>query len=266
MILKQTTANSFKNCFRFLSMSFLICFFQSNFVLAQDKMELGIVLGSASYMGDLNPDNPFYQPNFGGGVVGRYIFNDRLAFKGTALGTSLRGSYSGGKVFFPSTNDGVTYQPDLNSQYSFHRPLVLDFSGQVEINFQSFDHPYINTTTFTPYIAIGLGTTVYKRFSEESTKQVGKPVFVLSLPVSVGIKFKLNKHVRLGLDWTFRKVFANDLDQTSANSIITPSDPYGFHEKSSLLNQDWISFLGASMTFNMWPRRIGCNAGYRELK
>ena len=215
-------------------------------------------------MGDLNPTNPIYQPNLSGAVIGRYVFNDRIAFKATAFATSLQGSYPSKNVFLPRT-DGVSYLPDSIPNYSFYRSLVGDISGQVEINFQSYDHPYISTTTFTPYIAIGLGTTIYKRFSQQGSNQVEKSVFVLSLPIGLGIKYKLNKHIRLGAEWSFRKVFANDLDQPSANSVITPSDPYGFKQPSNLINHDWISSFQVSITFNMLKRRIGCNAGYTEL-
>ena len=247
-------------------MVLLILLFIPLFLLkAQDKVELGFLVGSSSYMGDLNPVNPVYQPNPSAAILGRYVFSDRLVFRGTVLGTSLRGSYPSNSVWYPRT-DGTNYLPDSVPEYSFHRPLVLDVSAQIEINFFPYDHPYLSTTNFTPYIALGLGSTIYKRFSDSSSKEDFQQVFVLSLPLSLGIKYKINKSMRLGVDWTFRKVFASDLDQPEPNSVITPSDPYGFKSSSVLINNDWISTIGVSLTFNMLQPKLGCDAGYKDLK
>lgn len=232
---------------------------------SQDKVELGLFIGSSSYMGDLNPQNPVYQPNLSGGVVGRYVYTDRIALRMTGMLTSLRGSYPDNGVYMPRVS-GSNYLPDSISSYSFNRPLVGDISAQVEFNFISYDHAFISNTSFTPFVAIGLGSTVYKRFVEQGTKPVDKTVFVLSLPLTFGFKYKVNKHMRVGVEWTFRKLFASDIDQTSANSVITPSDPYGFNQQSAIINNDWISTIGATVTFNMWPRKLGCSAGYRDLK
>ncbi len=266
MIDKRALFASLEISYRLISIRLsvlIIVLFLNNSAYGQDKVELGFMVGTSSYMGDLNPVNPVYQPNPSAAILGRYVFSDRIVFKGTLLGTSLRGSYPSDNVWYPRT-DGVNYLPDSIPEYSFYRPLVVDLSGQVEINFLPYDHPYLTTTNFTPYIALGLGTTIYKRFSDSSSDESFKQVFVLSLPLSLGIKYKINQYMRLGVDWTFRKVFASDLDQPEANTPITPADPFGYNSSSLVINNDWISTIGVSLTFNMLRPNVGCDAGYKN--
>jgi len=54
-------------------------------ILVAQKMrkysELGPVAGVSYYMGDLNPGRQFFMPRFGGGLVYRYNYHPRRAWK-----------------------------------------------------------------------------------------------------------------------------------------------------------------------------------------
>ena len=226
----------------------------SGMTYAQDKLELGLFLGGAYYMGELNPSQQFkkMRPSFGG--VGRYVFTDRFAVKGNVVVTNLAGEYpwSGDKYVNWENGDG----------YEFDR-TILDIAVMGEFNFMSYDHLFQKQTRFTPYVALGIGTTCYKSYVE---KEGGKQTFILSLPFGIGAKYKVNKWLRLGFEWTWRKTFVDDLDVMEVYEVkIDPNDPYkiGVHQKTH--NNDWYSLCGVTVTLSMWPRKLECNDGLRDV-
>jgi len=218
---------------------------------AQDRLELGAFAGTSYYMGDLNAIGQFVNPHLAVGGIGRYVFTDRIALKGMALFGRISGDYKG---------QSLKYLESSDANYEFNRSIG-DISAQMEFNFRSYDHQFISTTTFTPYISLGLATTIYNRIDTESENSAGKPSFILSLPFGIGVKYKINKYVRVGAEWTFRKTFVDDLDYVGPGSI-NPSDPYGFGESTFTHNNDWISFAGVYVTISMLKRKTKCNDGF----
>jgi hypothetical protein len=218
----------------------------------QNRMELGLFLGGSYYQGDLNPSVPFKEthPAFGGLL--RYNMTDRIAWKATATLGRLSGSYPSPGVRFPNAE---------NMSYSFERNIA-DCSAQMELNFMSYDHPYISGSKFTPYISYGVATTIYKRYGNQNQNEKNKTVFVLSLPFGIGAKYKINNWIRVGAEWTFRKTFVDDLDVTGQTDVINPDDPYWFDDKTFTHNNDWYSFAGVTVSFSFLRKKTSCSAGY----
>ncbi|MGQ1888909.1 type IX secretion system protein PorG [Thermophagus sp. OGC60D27] len=223
--------------------------------LGQDRIEGGFFLGASYYYGDLNPGQLFYraQPSLGGVI--RVVANSRIAFKGGLTVINLKGNYPDQNVRYP-LQDGYT-----SSQYRFKRSMA-DFAAQIEINFFQYDHPFRSEETrFSPYISTGMASTLYRRYNSGDEDNSEKPHFILSLPIGIGIKWKLSDWVHVGVEWNFRKTFADDLD-LMGHGAIDPSDPYGFNQSSFMHNNDWYSFAGLLVTFDLYHRRVTCNAGY----
>jgi hypothetical protein len=219
---------------------------------SQTVLEAGPLVGVSWYNGDLNPQRQFYQMHPSIGIVARYIVNDRIAYRASASFATISGAYPATKVIFPQTS---------NAPYSFSRNLG-DFTAMFEWNLFSFDHPFKKESTFTPYATIGIGSVFYKRYLQENGNLSEKPLFVLSLPFGAGVKWKVTDGIKLGLEWTFRKTFADDLDYVGTNNSVNPSDPYGFNESSSTHNNDWISVVGATVSFSLIKRNSECNSGF----
>jgi hypothetical protein len=233
----------------------LIAFFLSVQCFAQDRIEGGFFLGASYYNGDLNPDGHLYkaQPAVGGLV--RVVLSNRLAFKGTLTALEIQGEYPGPNIQYPSSSGSSS------SRYSFKRSLA-DVSAQVEINFFDYDEPFRRAeTSFTPYLSGGLAYTVYRRYQTGEFDGSENPHFILSLPFGIGVKWKPVDWMHVGLEWSFRKTFVDDLDKTGAGDI-DPADPYGFETPSDWHNNDWYSFAGLSFTFDLFHRKVPCNAGF----
>nr|WP_321407703.1 DUF6089 family protein [uncultured Carboxylicivirga sp.] len=234
-----------------------VFFFGTHNIHAQDRLELGGFIGTSYYFGDLNPSRQFYklQPALGG--IGRYAYSDRLAFKASATIGRISGDYSDESLNFKDLrpSDQQVGRPT----YEFNN-TIGDLTVQAEFNFLSYDHKYIANTGFTPYLSVGLGTMIYSRKEGDAENLTTKPTFILSLPFGVGVKYKVNKWVRLGAEWSFRKTFADDLDYEGPGEI-DPSDPYGAGTTWTH-NNDWVSFAGVYVTISMLRRKSSCNGGY----
>ncbi len=224
-------------------MSLSVLFFFRSSMYAQDRLEVGPLAGVSYYMGDLNPGVPFVKPRPALGGLLRYVFNDRIALKGTAIFAGLSGSYD-------SDKDGIlpTYGWVNGTPASFSRNVInLSLSG--EINLFSYDHKYISTTVFTPYISLGFGGMGYNRLVEISPGNTDtKPYFVLSLPLGLGVKYKFSKWLRVGAEWSFVKLFVDDVDNYDALGDT-------FH------NNDWFSVINIYVTFGFLKRNSECWGG-----
>ena len=219
---------------------------------SQTVLEAGPILGISWYNGDLNPQQQFYQVHPSVGILMRYIVNDRIAYRASVSYARISGSYPANNVILPQTIDAA---------YGFSRNIG-DIAAMLEWNLFSFDHPFKKETVFTPYVTIGIGSLFYKRYLHESGNFSEKPLFVLSLPFGAGVKWKVTDGIKLGLEWTFRKTFVDDLDIVGTNNSVNPSNPYGFNQSSRTHNNDWISVVGVTASFSIFKRNADCNDGF----
>lgn len=217
----------------------LVISFSSVLTKAQEyKYEIGGMAGGAFYMGDANKSSLFKEMNPAAGAVIRYNTNFRWALKGSLLWGKVAGSTANTDNRFPS-----------QLQASFEKNLV-DLGGQVEFNFFPYSdkYTYAYTKRFTPYLFTGLGITT--AFGEGNTS-VG-----VNLPLGIGVKYKLINRVNLGCEFSFRKLFGDNLDKTGDNSLL--DNPYKMNS-SAFKNKDWYSFLLLSVTWDFGPRDRPCN-------
>ena len=229
----------FQRWFVIFLLSNLILFIEAQTPVPEYKFELGGMIGGSFYMGDANKTTLFKQINPGAGVVFRYNANFRVAFKANLAWASVSGSTEGLENVFPE-----------NAQVSFNRNL-FELGGQFEFNFfpYSDQFAYLNTKRFTPYVLIGLGVTVAPG---------GVNTFVSpNIPIGAGIKYKFKNRINVGGEFTFRKLFRDDLEVTNDNNRIL-DDPYGIGG-SVLKNKDWYSLLMFSVTYDFGFRNCQCN-------
>ena len=230
----------FQRWFIIFLLSHTILFLQAQTQVEPEyKFEIGGMAGGSFYMGDANKTTLFKQMNPGLGVVFRYNANFRIAFKGGLTWASLSGSTQGLDNVFPD-----------NSQVSFNRN-VFELGGQFEFNFFPYSDKfaYLNTKRFTPYVLIGLGATVAPGGGNTSVSP--------NIPVGVGVKYKLKNRINVGGEFTFRKLFRDDLDGTNDGNRML-DDPYGIGG-SVFKNKDWYSLLMISITYDFGLRNCRCN-------
>lgn len=199
--------------------------FLSLSLTAQRKFDVGLLLGGASYVGDLNPGKQFYKPGPSAGAMARLNINKRFALR-------LNGTYSmvrGNSEDFP--DQVLPYRPE----YSFSANL-LEFATQLEFNFLPYltgQDKWLNST----YIAGGIGYNF----------NISAGNNFLSIPFGAGFKINLSNRLSAGLEWTYRKTFNDQIDNLES--------PLG---KSVLHNNDWYSTYGLFITYKFFKFAADC--------
>ncbi len=237
--------------------------------------EIGVLLGTSYYLGDLNPSKQFFLAKPAGGIIYRYIINLRWAIKVDGLYGELEG-------------DDAKSKADVNRNLSF-KSNIFEVSPQFELNFLPYITGSKERNYFTPYIFGGLGVFHFNPKAEYngewyalqplSTEGEGTPLSnqkpysltQLSIPFGFGFKYSIGDYICIGAEWGLRKTFTGYIDDVST----TYPDPLALatekgqmaailsdrsiKEQGELSNStglqrgndkpDWYSFAGAFITF-----------------
>lgn len=269
--MSATLKNMFvKSCFTFALLSMLISPLQ-----AQD-WEAGIWVGTANYIGDLNPKFNLDNPSQAYGALVRYNFNKRLSLK-----------FSG--------NYGTVVGNDAFSEDIFQRERNLNFESdiydatlQFEFNFLKYVHGS-EDHGFTPYLLGGVSlfsfnpTTTYEGQTYDlqplgTENQFRGNEYALTqfaLAFGGGIKFDLSFEWSINIEISARKLFTDYLDDVSGTypdmedleeargdiavilsdrSFSNISEP-GRQRGNSQINDSYV-FLGVGLVYNF--ARINC--------
>ncbi len=246
----------------------LLIFVFNLYVLQQIKAqrqfahnELGFFLGTAFYMGDLNPYSPinkYVKPALG--IVYRRIPNPRFAYKT---------SFYYGKV---SDSDGNSrYLIERLRGLSFVSP-VYELSQQLEFNFFPYEigNPRLYYTT--PYTFIGISGFYYSPKSNGNKlnrlENEGRNYSPLALSLPMGLGFKVDIADRLGLSFEFgmRRTWTDYLDDVSKTYIdaaVTAANPAGAsigRQRGNARSKDWYTFAGVIISFRLDDRLALCPA------
>lgn len=212
---------------RKILLSFLL-FLCVNMSYTQQKAEVGFYAGGAFYLGDINPKQMFYSSNINIGALYRYNLNPRYAIRASMTFCDLNAD----------DNDfDNLYQQARNQSFSTE---IVDFSLLLEFNFQNFLLPKKSySKRFSPFVGLGVAYV-----SSTGTSSSFAIPFVLGVKVAIGDRWGATA------EWSFRKTFTDDLDALS--------DPYKFNKKSLFHNNDWISSIGISITYKIFPDDGDC--------
>ena len=198
------------------------------------RFDFGAGLGMTGYLGDANTSNLFQNPGWDAELFLRYIFNPRIAIKTNFYTGGLRGDSEQMTNVFP---DGNNFK--FSTQF-------YELGELFEFNFFEYGigERYRKLKRITPYITAGLSVTLWS---------VDKSVFAgFTIPFGIGVKFKPNKRLNLGLEFLMKKVFSDRLDGTLLE------DPYTI-KSSFAKNTDWYSTLTLTVSYEFSKRCATCN-------
>lgn len=198
------------------------------------RFDIGAGVGMSGYLGDANTSNIFQHPGFAGQLLFRYILNPRWAFKSNFYAGSISGNSADMTNVFPG---GQTFK--FSSGF-------YEIGELVEFNFFNYGigKKYQNLKRLSPYITAGLGFTLFTTD--------GKSVFAPCIPLGLGLKFKVNRRLNLGLEFLMKKTFSDKIDGENL------SDPYQI-KHSFLKNTDWYSTLSLTISYEFSQRCAECN-------
>ncbi|MBQ5403154.1 MAG: hypothetical protein IIU11_02125 [Bacteroidales bacterium] len=190
--------------------------------------EAGLFLGAGYYNGEINPTAPLYKPKFACGLVLRHGFNERMALSFNAVRCKLEGS---------DKDFADAYRRTRNASFENE---VTELAFSFEYNFL----PLIPGSEYqfvTPYVAAGLGLCVAS-FPNEGLR--------CCVPFGIGVKIAPKKRFTLGIEWKYRKVFSDMLDQIGEDTYSAELGGAS-KQKSFLGNDDWYSFVGVVLMFRL---------------
>lgn len=201
----------------------IFCFSYSLPAQVMRGWEVGPWAGVSYYLGDLNTDFNFGQPNLAGGIGVRFNWNERLAFR-------------------MSANYGKVEAYDSNSKNAFERRRNLDFqsnifdgTAQFEFNFMPYVHGSYDRN-FTPYLFGGISVFTFNPKTEYTGRRPelqgelidlrplgtegqfrGQEYYTVTGALTYGIGFKLDLSYELSLDFNLgvRNTFTDYLDDVS---------------------------------------------------
>lgn len=201
--------------------------------LAAYKWDAGIALGMSGYLGEANSSNIFASPGFAATASMRYLVNTRWAFRGALTAASLKGNSARMDNVLPG---GATYTFSSS---------VYDLGLRAEFNFFNYGigETYRHLYRWTPYITAGAGVTV--------ARSAGASDVAASIPVGVGLKYKLQPRVNLNLEWSTTKVLGDKVDGPVLDDL------YGIRS-SFIKNTDWVSTITIGISYEFGSRCESC--------
>jgi hypothetical protein len=250
-----------------------------------EKSELGFILGSSYYTGDLNRLGHFRQLSFAGGLLYRYNLNPRVALRASAFAGKIKG------------NDALSkYEYFQNRNLNFNSLLIegafgLEFNYLNYVTSRTFGQRYwISSYLFTqvsgfyfnpkttvegnvyelqPLGTEGQGTSLSSRRNYRR--------FQVAFPIGLGLKLNLSKKVQFSIEYGIRLTFTDYLDDVGGNYVdpvalsaingelaASLSDrsknPIGSNGRNAGMQRgdgafnDWYAFFGAGLTFKLGQR------------
>lgn len=202
---------------------------------AQPSVDVGVVGGMGTYMGDLKNVKlqKSVNPALGGFV--RFNFNPRYGLRFNVLTGTI-----GAEGEFKS---GSNPAPDGSWNFSKN---VLDVSMNFEWNY----FKYIvgdKETRWTTFLFGGVGVQTYKYNIDGNNNSNITP----TIPFGMGFKFNLSKRWGIGLEGGLRKSFSDKLDNLDDPLSYTDSEGVQIKYTDQFHNNDWTAYMGIHLVYKL---------------
>ncbi|MCL2290180.1 MAG: DUF6089 family protein [Bacteroidetes bacterium] len=218
----------------------LLCFITLHFCQAQ-RSEIGTMLGTSFYLGDLN-SMPFRDAKFAGGIVYRYNFTPRWALKANILFGKIAASDANNhSILYDVIDEQKVYKWDYRDRgLSFSSPIT-EISAQVEINFFNV-YNVSHKNHISPYLFGGFAVFSFNpqaNYTDPKTKITKtydlQPIVTewkldedvhtkyrltgFAIPFGIGFKANIGRYVCVGAEWGLRFTFTDHLDDVSGRYL-----------------------------------------------
>jgi hypothetical protein len=242
---------------------------RKNSIFRVDRTDLGVGAGTTFYLGDFNEFVPFASPRYYGSIHHRYSFNLLYALRTSVAVGQIAGNskmYKGKLPFYDDPDRFPSGPPVLRFSRTY-----IDFNTGVEIGFRPFE-PVLHKIKqkFTPYLFLGVGLALAypdSRRNDEPQANSAMALFpevygvpdensssiqAIHIPIGLGAKWSPRPRWTLAVEWQFKKTFIDNIDRFNN---INPSELNDNKKGSKLLNTDWMSTFGISISYRLAPKQ-----------
>lgn len=201
---------------------------------AKYKFDIGAGLGLSGYLGDANRSNPFKKTGFEAQADMRYIGDSRWAVRGVLSTLSLSGTTEGNGNVLPG------------GQILDFKSQVYELSVRGEFNFFAYGigETYKRLRRWTPYLTFGVGIAM--------ASTGGNTYASPTVPMGMGLKFKLRPRLNLGVEWTMTKAFNDHFDSKELADV-------NMIKIKFYKNTDWYSRLTIGISYEFGERCETCH-------
>ena len=200
-------------------------------------MEIGAGGGVVGYLGDFNGNiTKNLQP--AATIVGRYNINSYMAVKLQLAYGKMKGSSEKVKTYYPDYSDKT---------YTFSNPIGA-LVAAYEYNFVPYGtgREYRGAKRLAPYVSLGLEANYIRVNGEQKSN-----VFTMSIPLGIGLKYKLGERANIGLEWAMHFSLSDELDGVK--------DPYGIKSSGLFKNTDGYTSLMITATYSFNAKCRTCH-------
>ena len=210
---------------------------------AQKTLEAGLSAGMLYYLGDINTSTQFASYNPELGIFVRQNLNKRWSIKLSGMMGTLSAD---------DKTSNYKYQQKRNKSF---QTSIFELVPQFEFNFL----PYKigggrGVSKFTPYLASGLGFLLVRGDSKS---------YQITIPMSLGLKLSINDKAEIGVNWSFRKTFFDDLDNLSSQKYDLKTMYYSsarYKQNGFGNDDDWYAFAEIFIVYKIFDSWNICNA------
>ena len=194
------------------------------FLLNAQDTEVGLIFGTSAYTGDLTPNTNMFSTGENHAALGIFVRKDLNRF------TSARATFTFGKI---SGDDAKATDAGLQARNLSFQSNLMELSLVGEIN------PLGTNSTgrkLQPYLYGGIAVFHFKpeanyngqltKLQPLGTEGQGMDGFgskykltQISIPLGVGVKYRITERINLGFDVGLRKTFTDYLDDVSGSYV-----------------------------------------------
>ena len=240
----------FKNVlFLFVFLCCSHCAMAQHSELSENKGEVGLLMGLASYQGDIAPDVQVYYRNYGA-FVKKQLNN----YVGVRFNVEMQ------KL---ASHDMLSANPYALLRNANFQINTIEASAMGEFYFLNYISGSRNKK-FTPYIGFGVGylytldtirnnntSVVVLSTAALLIGEQKKSALNLTLPLNLGFKFNVYRRFNIIAEATYRYTNTDKLDFIDSNPTpITTAAPLGYQGSTSGNDRFFSAKLGISYSFN----------------
>jgi hypothetical protein len=210
--------------------------------------EVGLFLGGSNAIADVGSEIYVNPNNIAIGGVYRWNRSVRHSYRFSAIYSSLTGDDS-------KSSDSRRKKRD----FSFKNE-VKEITAGMEFTFWDFDlhdqHNYAVKTT--PYLFTGLTFFNYNELALNDNGELKKydSQNSLAIPMSIGIKSAITKHLLLSFEIGARYTFTDNLDGSNPGASKGNDESLKF---GNINSNDWYVFSGVTLTYTFGRNPCFCN-------
>ncbi|WP_437918221.1 DUF6089 family protein [Sphingobacterium sp. LRF_L2] len=217
----------------------LIVVLWSRFPIAQaQQWEIGGNVGTTGFMGDINPNNPFYFKSIGAGIHVVHNFNPTWGVQASYQYAHLTGS---------DLDDTDDYRRQRGQMFNNH---VSELSVRANFNFFRFIAGR-NVNKYTPYLFAGIAGIKHNpyAFTENGTKHSLEDLqlqedntvkkFAFAIPFGVGFKYNVRGPWSIGAELGYRIALNDNLDNIANNYPYADQYPINYQNTYKELTEEW---------------------------